>query len=72
MKDFSNAAFPPEVVEIMTAAFEAAVATLPEQVHSSNVAIIAESILRTTNTGERDASVLERIALMELRLGQRR
>ena len=72
MKDFSNAAFPPEVVEIMTAAFEAAVATLPEQVHSSHVAIIAESILRTTNTGERDASVLERIALMELRLRQRR
>jgi hypothetical protein len=72
MKDFSNAAFPPEVIEIMTAAFEAAVATLPEPVHSSHIAIIAESILRTANTGERDASVLERIALMELRLGQRR
>ena len=72
MKDFSNAAFPPEVIEIMTTAFEGAVATLPEPVHSAHVAIIAESILRTANSGERDASVLKRIALMELRLGQRR
>jgi hypothetical protein len=60
------------MIEIVTTAFEAAVATLPEPVHSSHVAVIAESILRTANTGERDASVLERIALMELRLGQRR
>jgi hypothetical protein len=64
--------FPPEVIEIMTTAFEAAVATLPEPVLSSHVAIIAESILRTADSGERDASVLKRIALMELRLGQRR
>lgn len=72
MKDLSNAAFPPEVIEIMTAAFEAAVATLPEPVHSAHVAIIAESILRTASTGERDAVALERIALMELQLAQRR
>lgn len=72
MQGLSNAAFPPEVIEIMTTAFEAAVATLPEPVHSSHVAIIAESILRTASTGERDAAVLQRIALMELRLAQRR
>jgi hypothetical protein len=72
MKDYSNAAFPPEVIETMTTALEAAVATLPEPVHSAHVAIIAESILRTANTGERDAAILERIALMELRLAQRR
>jgi hypothetical protein len=72
MKDFSNATFAPEVIELMTSAFEAAVATLPEPVHSSHVTIIAESILRTANAGERDAAVLERIALMELRLAQRR
>lgn len=72
MKDFSNAAFAPEVIEIMIAAFEAAVATLPEPVHSAHVTIIAESILRTADAGERDAAVLERIALMELRLAQRR
>jgi hypothetical protein len=72
MKDFSNAAFPPEVIEIMTTALEAAVATLPEPVHLSRVTIIAESILRTAKTGERDAAALERIALMELRIAQRR
>ena len=71
MKDFSNAAFPTEVIEIMTTAFEAAVATLPEPVHLVHVTIIAESILRTADAGERDAAVLERIALMELRLAQR-
>ena len=72
MKGLTNAAFPPEVIEIMTTAFEAAVATLPEPVHSSHVAIIAESILRTASAGERDVAVLQRIALMELRLAQRR
>lgn len=72
MKDLSNAVFPPEVIELMTTAFEAAVATLPEPVHSAYVTIIAESILRTASTGERDAVVLERIALMELRLALRR
>jgi hypothetical protein len=72
MKDFSNAAFAPEVIEIMTTALEAAVASLPEPVHSAHVTILAESILRTADAGERDAAVLERIALMELRLAQRR
>jgi hypothetical protein len=72
MKDFSNAAFPPEAIEIMTTALEAAVASLPEPVHSSRVTIIAEPILRTAKTGERDAAILERIALMELRIAQRR
>jgi hypothetical protein len=62
------AAFAPEVIEIMTTAFDAAVATLPEGVHSAHVTIIAESILRTANTGKRDAAVLERIALMQIRL----
>ena len=71
MKGLSNAAFPPEVIEIMTTAFEAAVATLPEPVHSAHVTIIAESILQTASTGERDAAVLTRIALMELNLAQR-
>jgi len=72
MKDLSNAEFPPEVIEVMTTAFEAAVATLPEPVHSAHVTTIAESILRTAGTGELDPAVLERIALMELRLAQRR
>jgi hypothetical protein len=71
MKDFSNEAFAPEVIQVMTAALEAAVATLPDPVHSSHVTIIAESILRTAGSGERDAAVLQRIALLELRLAQR-
>jgi hypothetical protein len=72
MKDFENAAFPPEVVEIMTAALDHAVATLPEPVHSRHVTVLAESILRTANNGERDPSILTRIALIELSLEQRR
>lgn len=71
MKDFASAAFAPEVIEIMIAALEATVATLPDPVHSSHIAIIAESILRTASTGERDPAVLQRMALMELRLSQR-
>ena len=46
----------------------APVATLPEPVHSAHVTIIAESVLRTAKT----EAVLERIALMEPRLAQRR
>ena len=72
MRDFSNASFPPEVIEIMATAFEAAIATLPEPVHLSHITIIAESILRTADAGERDMAVLERIALMELQIAQRR
>jgi len=71
MKNLSNAAFSPEVIELMTAALEAAVATLPEPVHSSHVNALAESILRTAGTGERDPAALQRIALMELQLAPR-
>jgi hypothetical protein len=68
MKNFSNAAFAPDVIEAMTAALGAAVATLPEPVHSGHVDTIAQSILRTASTGERNVAVLQRIALMELSL----
>ncbi|MBR1089747.1 hypothetical protein JQ621_19970 [Bradyrhizobium manausense] len=72
MKNFSNAEFSPEVIELMTTALEAAVATLPEPVHSSHVNALAESILRTASTGERDVTNLQRIALLELQLAPRR
>jgi hypothetical protein len=72
MKDLANEEFSPEVIEVMTTAFDAAVAELPEPVHSTHVSTIAESILRTASTGERDPAVLKRIALMELRLALRR
>ena len=71
MKNFANAAFSPEVIDLMTIALEAAVATLPEPVHSSHVNALAESILRTAGAGERDISNLQRIALMELQLAMR-
>ncbi|AWM09981.1 MULTISPECIES: hypothetical protein [Bradyrhizobium] len=68
MKNFSNASFSPDVIAIMTGALEAAVASLPEPVHSSHVTTLAESILRTAGAGERNAADLQRIALMELQL----
>ena len=71
MKNFSNTEFSPEVIEIMTTALEAAVATLPEPVHASHVNALAESILRTAGAGERNVEVLQRIALMELQLAPR-
>jgi hypothetical protein len=69
MKDFSNAAFSPEAIEAMTVALEASVATLPEPVSSHVIHRLAESILRSTQEGEQDPSVLQRMALLELQIG---
>src|SRR5437868_3978859 len=71
MKDFSNASFPPEVISVMEVALDAAVATLPEPVHSGHVQAIAEAILRAAHSGERDPIILQRLALMELQLTRR-
>lgn len=71
MKNFANTEFSPEVIELMTTALEAAIATLPEPVHSSHVNALAESILRTAGAGERNPAALQRIALMELQLAPR-
>jgi hypothetical protein len=71
MKDFSDAVFAPEIIELMTAALDASVATLPEPVSSTQVNLIAESILRTAKTGERDVVALQRIALLELQIAPR-
>jgi hypothetical protein len=64
MKNFSNAAFAPEVIELMTRALESSVATLPDPVSSSHIKTIAESILRTAKDGEReiDAFAAYRVA----------
>jgi hypothetical protein len=64
MKDFSDAAFSPEMIEIMTAALEASIATLPHPVSSAHVNLLAESILRAANAGEQDVAVLQRLALL--------
>jgi hypothetical protein len=71
MKDFSNASFPPETIRIMKIALDAAVASLPEPVNSSNVQSMAETILRSAKEGERDPAVLQRMALMELQISPR-
>jgi hypothetical protein len=66
MKDFSHAAFPPDVIAIMTVAMERALSTLPHPVGSAFIRSIAETILRSTREGERDPAVLARMALLEL------
>jgi hypothetical protein len=71
MKDFSDAIFAPDVIELMTAALEASIATLPEPVSSTHVNLLAESILRTAKTGERDIATMQRIALLELQIAPR-
>ena len=71
MKDFANASFSPETIAILQAAVEAVVATLPEPVSSSSVKLIAESVLRSAKSGERDSIVLQRIALLELQITPR-
>jgi hypothetical protein len=71
MKNFSDAAFSPEMIEVMTAALEATIATLPHPVSSTHVNLLAESILRTAKTGEQDVAVLQRIALVELQIAPR-
>ena len=71
-KDFSNASFPPETIDIMNNALEAAVASLPDPVSSAHMQAIAETILRTAKDGERDSATLRRMALMELQISTRR
>lgn len=60
--------FGPELIEIMSAALQASIERLPEPVSATQVHYLAESILNSAGRGERDAAVLERIALVELRL----
>ena len=71
MKDFSNASFPPETLDLMKDAMNAAVDTLPDPVNSAHVQAIAETILRTAKDGERDPVVLQRLALLELQITPR-
>jgi hypothetical protein len=71
MKNFADAAFEPDMIEAMTAALDRAVASLPEPVITSHVNLLAESILRTAQAGERDVATLERIALLELQVTPR-
>ena len=66
-----NVVYSPEVIEIMSAALEASVNSLPEPVSATQVHYLAESILHSAGHGERNVAVLERIALVELRITPR-
>jgi hypothetical protein len=68
MKDFSDAAFSPEVIALMTQALDAAVAALPEPVSSTSVNLLAQAVLRAAKAGERDVAAMQRLALLELQL----
>ncbi|WP_407154522.1 hypothetical protein [Bradyrhizobium sp. STM 3557] len=68
MKDFSDAAFSPEVIALMTQALDAAVSALPEPVSSTHVNLLAQAVLRAAKAGERDVAALQRLALLELQL----
>jgi hypothetical protein len=68
MRDFPDAVFVPETVEIMGEALDASVSTLPDPVTAAQVNLLAESILRTAQEGERDTAILQRMALLELTL----
>ncbi|QDF37804.1 hypothetical protein FJN17_09585 [Bradyrhizobium symbiodeficiens] len=71
MLDFSNASFSPETIDVMKAALDTAVASLPAPVSSAHIKSIAETILRTAKEGERDPVILQRMALMELQISPR-
>jgi hypothetical protein len=68
MKDFSNASFSPDLIEVMDQALDRAVATLPHPVSSVRVQNIAESILRSAKQGESNPRTLQTLALMEMQL----
>ncbi len=68
MKDFSHASFSPDIIGIMTVAMDRALNTLPHPLASARVQFVAESVLRSTKEGERDPTVLARMALLELLL----
>ncbi len=68
MKNFSNASFSPDLIEVMDQALEGAVATLPDPVSSLRVQTIAESILRCAKDGERDPRTLQTMALVEMQI----
>ena len=68
MKDFSNAAFAPDQIDVMRQALDKAVASLPHPVSSQRVQTIAESILRTASEGERDVRKLQAMAIVEMQL----
>jgi hypothetical protein len=71
MKDFANASFTPDTVDLMKQALDDTLQTLPHPIKSSHAQAIAETILRSVNEGERDPVTLRTMALLELQLTPR-
>jgi hypothetical protein len=71
MKDFPHASFPPDTIALMTVAMDGACSRLPHPVTSTHIKSLAETILRSTQEGERDPAALERLALLELTISPR-
>ncbi|MDB6147443.1 MAG: hypothetical protein JWO45_1107 [Spartobacteria bacterium] len=71
MKDFAYASFPPDTIGIMAMAMDSALSSLPHPVGSAPAQSIAETILRSSQEGERDPTVLARMALLELLISPR-
>jgi hypothetical protein len=71
MKDFANAAFPPDVIEVMQQALDEAIATLPHPISSAHIQSIAETVLRSAKEGERNPATLKSLALLELQISPR-
>jgi hypothetical protein len=71
MKDFANASFTPDTVDLMKQALDDTLRTLPHPIKSSHAQAIAETILRSVNEGERDPVTLRTMALLELQLTPR-
>jgi len=69
MKDFAYASFPPETIDLMSIALQAAVDALPEPVSSHVIHRLAETILRLASEGECDPRTLQRLAMLELQIG---
>jgi hypothetical protein len=70
-EDFTEATFVPEMVDAMSKALDASVAALPHPVSSTQVNLLARSILHSAEEGERDPDVLQRMALLELQITPR-
>jgi len=69
MKDFADASFSPETIQLMSIALQDAVDTLPEPVSSHVIHRLAETIFRPALEGKRDPRALQRLALLELQIG---
>lgn len=71
MKELSDEAFSPDVIDVAASALHATVNSLPEPPNSTHVNLLAGFILRMAKAGERDIEALQAIALLELKSAAR-